>query len=71
MRQLHARVQRWALGVGLAVALGFGASQALAEPAPMPAGDRVCGEYSCDLGCRRRGHAGGDCVNGACICWST
>jgi len=64
------RARRWAVAASVAAALGFGAAGALARPAE-PAAGAVCGEYSCEQSCKRRGYVSGDCVNGACVCWQT
>lgn len=53
-----------------ALALGFGAAQAFAAPAP--AADEkalYCSEFSCNYDCRRRGYSGGFCGAISCSCY--
>ena len=51
----------------VAVALAFGASQALAAPQDAPA-SRACVDESCDGACIARGYSGGVC-NPGCTCF--
>lgn len=61
------KVRRGVLGLAVAGALGFGASQALAEPAPAAAAscDTICNRV-----CRAAGFIGGFCGDGvSCSCY--
>ena len=54
---------------GVLGALGFGASQAVAGPAPAPPGS-ACVQAKCSLDCAVRGFGGGECsAGGGCSCW--
>lgn len=70
MRMMEKTLRRWAVAGAVAAGLGFGAVQAMARPAPADEARR-CSPSNCTLSCQRRGIPGGDCVNGACVCWST
>ncbi len=54
----------------LAVALGFGAAQAFAAPAPAGGTARVCNDFACNTLCEARWgpFASGRCVDGQCEC---
>ena len=53
----------------VAVALAFGASQAMAAPQDGPAGaSRACVDESCDGACIAKGFSGGVC-NPGCTCF--
>ena len=61
-------VQRGVLSVALVGALGFGASQALATPAP-PQAEQSC-DALCNRVCRAAGFIGGFCGDGvSCSCY--
>jgi hypothetical protein len=63
-------VRRCVFGAGMAVALGFGGTQALAAPAPAPMGEGVCNERLCDRICQSLGSIGGVCnPDGFCVCY--
>jgi hypothetical protein len=65
-----ATVRRWVFGAGMAAALGFGGTQALAAPAAAPTGDQVCNERLCDRLCQSLGSIGGVCnPDGFCVCF--
>lgn len=60
---------RWtgrALATAVAVALGFGAAQALARPAEA-AQARACLKYECMAYCESRGGTG-QCLYDTCVC---
>lgn len=64
-------VRRGVFGAAAAASLGFGATQALAAPAPATGGEKVCDEAVCDRVCdlANRG-LGGFCSSaGLCVCW--
>ncbi|HEX8691527.1 MAG TPA: hypothetical protein VF746_03735 [Longimicrobium sp.] len=63
MTKAMRRTRRWALGAGVACALGFGAAQALATPARESPPD-TCNIRQCRDACQ--GHGG--CVGGMCVC---
>lgn len=61
-------VRRGVLGLAFAGALGFGASQALASPAPAAA-EQSC-DTVCNRACRAAGFIGGFCGGGvSCSCY--
>jgi len=64
-------LRRGVFGVATAAALGFGATQALAAPAPVAPGEKVCDEALCDRICdlTNRGLGGFCSSNGVCVCW--
>ena len=62
-------IRRGAFPALVAVALAFGAAQALAAPGQAAKKAAVCGEERCDAICVSRGHAGGSCATGACRCF--
>lgn len=53
----------------VAASLGFGATQAFAEPRGGAAA-QVCGSGTvCNTWCQNRGFDYGECVDGFCACW--
>jgi hypothetical protein len=70
MRGIRTAFLRRTTAALVGIGLGFGAAQAFAKPAQCGRG-AVCSPSSCTLTCKRKGFAGGDCVNGVCVCWST
>lgn len=60
---------RLAWGLAVACALGFGATQAFADPSP-PELARRCDNVVCDASCKDKGYVYGFCVNGVCGCFS-
>ena len=61
-------VRRGVLGLALAGALGFGASQALASPAAAPAAPSC--DTLCNRVCQAAGFIGGFCGDGvSCSCY--
>lgn len=54
-----------------ALALGFGAAQAFAAPAPAADAKNslYCSQASCNYDCRRRGYSGGFCGAVYCNCY--
>ena len=63
-------MRRWVFGAGTAVALGFGAAQAVAAPAPAADGRAVCDDQVCNRVCQAIGAFGGFCnAGGGCSCW--
>ena len=68
MREIMQQVRGGVLGLAVVGALGFGASQALAEPAPRAAADSC--ETLCNRVCRAAGFVGGFCGDGvSCSCY--
>lgn len=66
-RSIH-RVRSGLLGLAVAGALGFGATQALAEPAP--AAPAASCDTLCNRVCRAAGFIGGFCGDGvSCSCY--
>ena len=66
-RSIH-KVRSGLLGLAVAGALGFGATQALAEPAPAAAADSC--DTLCNRVCRAAGFIGGFCGDGvSCSCY--
>jgi hypothetical protein len=64
------RLRGGIFAAAVAGALGFGAAQVLAAPAPAAAGRAAaCSWERCDAICVSRGHAYGDCSTGACRCF--
>lgn len=64
MRSLN----RWLAPAVVAAALGFGASQALAEPGSLREGPPQCQPRGCDISCRAMGATRGECHDGQCLC---
>ena len=63
-------VRRCVFGAGTVVALGFGATQALAAPAQASAAEGVCNARLCDRLCQSVGSIGGVCnPDGFCVCF--
>ena len=63
-------VRRRVFGAGTAVALGFGATKALAAPAQASAAEGVCNARLCDRLCQTVGSIGGVCnEDGFCVCF--
>ena len=62
-------VRRGAFPALVAVALAFGAAQALAAPTGAAKRAASCSDERCDAICVSHGHAGGDCLTGACRCF--
>ncbi|HEX8691528.1 MAG TPA: hypothetical protein VF746_03740 [Longimicrobium sp.] len=67
MTKVRYHARRWALGAGVACALGFGAAQALATPSTSAPPD-TCDRRACKDYCAARG-ASGTCSGGMCICF--
>jgi hypothetical protein len=63
------RISRLVLALCATSALGFGASQAFARPAP-PAktAARSCSQGTCDLICQHAGYTDGACIGTTCVC---
>ena len=59
---------RAAFSLGVLLAMGFGAGQALAAPSD-GAGRQVCDPRVCDRVCKAIGAFGGTCINGGCSCY--
>ncbi|HEX8696834.1 MAG TPA: hypothetical protein VF746_30730 [Longimicrobium sp.] len=64
MRNMH----RWLASVVMAAVLGFGASQALAEPGAGREGPPECQPRGYDVSCRAMGATRGECHEGQCLC---
>lgn len=54
----------------MALSLGFGATQALAVPAPPEATARTCDLWKCFQTCQSFGYMYGECANDRCYCFS-
>jgi hypothetical protein len=65
MRTITAGWKRVAFAVAVAGALGFGATQAVAEPREAESQTAACGATACQRTCPEYG---GSWVNGRCIC---
>lgn len=63
------RIRGLVLGAGVAGALGFGASQALAGPAAAPGATQTCVAAVCAGQCLLRGYDRSVCRDGVCICY--
>jgi hypothetical protein len=63
-------VRRAAFPALMAVALAFGAVQALATPAHATRAALSCSDEHCDANCVSRGFAYGSCATGACRCFN-
>ena len=64
----HAK--RAAFAAAVVAALGFGAAQTLAQPAPARAAARVCSDATCAQVCSALGFHGGFCnTGGGCSCY--
>ena len=50
-------------------ALGFGATQTLAETPASGTTARTCEAFQCHKGCVLDGYDWGECVDGVCECW--
>ena len=70
-RMKSRRMRRWVFGAGMAAALGWGGAQAVAAPAPVVRGEKVCDERVCDRVCdlTNRGLGGFCASTGVCVCW--
>lgn len=68
MTRTLARTARWTLAAGVAGALAFGTTQALAAPAPTDTVGR-CSENLCRTFCQTVGFGTGWCRNGECFCY--
>ncbi|HEU0053064.1 MAG TPA: hypothetical protein VFQ39_07795 [Longimicrobium sp.] len=64
------RTTRAAFALGVALAMGFGAREALAAPSAGE-GPGACNPQLCDRVCKAIGAFGGTCVNGGCSCYIT
>jgi len=64
-------VRGWLFGAGMAAALGFGTSQALAAPSAEAAEAKVCNSQVCNRICQAiPGSIGGFCTSsGSCQCY--
>lgn len=58
-------------GIGVAVSLGFGTTQALAAPKPAGASTLHCNPAACNRICQEYGYDGGVCLahNKQCVCY--
>jgi hypothetical protein len=70
MQRTLARAGRWTLAVGVAGALAFGGTQAVAAPATGPV-DVVglCSDKTCRTFCQTVGFGTGWCRDGECFCY--
>ncbi len=71
MRRIDHRVKRAICAAVVAATVALGPAEALARSANTCTGADRCSPSNCTVSCQRRGHAGGDCFNGVCVCWST
>ena len=62
------RTVRWSFGAVVAVALGFGATTALASQTDAPAEAGICSDSTCYKLCTTIGAIGGRCSGGSCVC---
>lgn len=70
MTRMLARTARWTLAAGVAGALAFGGTQALAAPATDPAlGVGLCTNDNCRTFCKAVGYGTGWCASGRCVCY--
>jgi hypothetical protein len=68
MRHSIRKASRRLVGAAIAGTLGFGAAQALAQPAPAATAP-LCTVQQCTLACIQRGYAAGICNPDAqCVC---
>ena len=69
MRRTAMQLRRGIFGAAVALALGFGGSQALAAPAPGVDAGPKCKLDWCDRFCRAIGAHSGTCLkDGGCAC---
>ena len=69
MKKAIHRARAALLAAMTAGALGFGAVQAMASPAPPAPRPAVCDEEACDLFCLLvTGYSAGTCRSGWCLC---
>jgi hypothetical protein len=59
---------RWTLAAAVGAALGFGAVEAAAVPAPVRTPARQCNNGDCKALCKLDGARSGTCGGGQCIC---
>ncbi|HEU0080239.1 MAG TPA: hypothetical protein VFQ76_21510 [Longimicrobiaceae bacterium] len=69
MTRILARAARWTLSAGVAGALAFGATQAVAAPTDPVAEVGLCRDSTCRTFCQTIGYGTGWCVNGDCFCY--
>lgn len=62
-------VRRGVYAAAVAGALAFGATQAMAAPAPPVETGAFCKDDLCETFCQAIGFLGGWCVNGECFCY--
>ena len=62
------RGKRWAFAAGVAAALGFGGTQALAAPAEGDAGTATCSHVTCYKLCIAIGALYGECSSNGVTC---
>jgi hypothetical protein len=62
------RSSRWIVSAAFAAALGFGAVEAAAAPAPPQAPARQCNNGDCKALCKFDGARSGTCGGDQCIC---
>jgi len=64
------RARRLAFAAAVTAALGFGATQVLAQPDPARDQERACSDSLCARICHTAGFAGGFCNSGGgCSCY--
>ncbi|HEX2189079.1 MAG TPA: hypothetical protein VHG51_09300 [Longimicrobiaceae bacterium] len=70
MSRTLARTGRWTLAAGIAGALAFGSTQALAAPAAgVTDAVGTCSDRTCRTICQTIGFGTGWCMNGDCFCY--
>jgi hypothetical protein len=72
MRVTGRPIRGWLYAAGVAAALGFGGTQAVAAPGPGSSADqaRACNPTGCNQSCRAQGGISGRCTDaGLCACF--
>ncbi len=64
---MRSRLGATLYGLATLAALGFGATQALAEP--RESAELACATGRCRKDCISQGNSGGVCIDGPCICF--
>lgn len=68
MNQGRRKLGRIAFSTAIALALGFGATEAFARPAEPTRAGPYCDPVACDANCRSGGAEFGTCYRVGCIC---
>ncbi|MET0399146.1 MAG: hypothetical protein ABW277_20300 [Longimicrobiaceae bacterium] len=64
---MSSRLAATLYGLATLATLGFGATQALAEP--RESAELACAVGQCRKDCIAQGNSGGGCIDGSCICF--